>query len=693
MFWITIAWMNWHRSFEVIGKVEKPTDLQKSNSSSSGKKAVWIQPDDTTDDDTDIGFLKNMMTTNGLTYKKLTSEDQCFYIARYACKSTFWGSIQGDTTIRVGEGEKYKLTVVPSRNDSFYLSKCKSNTYLVIGEAGIPQFVGNGKGSELSIYEQPFGVDGGLVIGMSGDTVRSMGVVANIFIRYVEHHDIATRLDAVWSFISVSKPVMEYPKWIHILKGSTHRKANVTTNGPGCIRKFRGCCFLKRKVPAINILNKGDSGIPKGIAALVVSSLVTLPRRLYLLEKSLFNKKSIDVVITTDCHISFLQSRLEGNVAAWLIGPSAHFLKDFIEINLRVTLSVHWMFRNLHKDWYFIVDDDTLVFADNLRWVLRAFPDPQEQYYYVGHTSEWNEKTMYHGDMPFGGGGIAISAAIRNNWIQFFRRENPSRDWLASGHWSHSGGDGAVCRLTSWVMSNRGEDRIFTEVRGFHQLDILGNQGIEDILKKECPLCPSELEQPGAWFDDVISAQPVITLHHMGVISRGSLFPNVSGDATIPKLFSSYNSLPNPLLFLRRHCFEISDYTTCINFGRSVQIYKGITPEKAMSPLKKESAVGKDAPEKMLRMSLVQAVELSLLGTTYWNENSNKNRQEYSASVLTPDQTFTKAITTFSSNAVEVSLHFADSPVATATIDISHLLSPSTIAINNKEFDTKKYTR
>eukprot|EP01060_Flectonema_neradi_P004107 TRINITY_DN1269_c2_g3_i1.p1 TRINITY_DN1269_c2_g3~~TRINITY_DN1269_c2_g3_i1.p1 ORF type:complete len:733 (+),score=143.02 TRINITY_DN1269_c2_g3_i1:100-2298(+) len=696
--WVTVGGVNWYHSLSFLSSKPPVKELIPS-SDSTNTTDTSNTPSPTYDPDDDVGDITNPLTLSSPLYRRLKGGvESCFFIARYSCRSTYWGEVKGDISARLGDKESYQLTPVPNKNESFYLSKCNQEMFLVIGDAGIPQFAGIGKGTELTVFQNPFGVDDALMITISGDTGRSLGSVAGVYIRYVEHNDVATRLDALWHFVSITESV-EYPNWVHILKGSTIKKANVTTNGPNCVRSFRGCCFLKRTVPDLlidrsnnNNNNDNNNNKQQQIATLVVSSLVTLPRRLELLEKSLFNKPNIDVVITTDCHISFLQDRLEGHVAAWLIGPVAHFLKDFTEINLRVSLAVHWMFRKLRKDWYFIVDDDTLVFTENLKWLLRAFPEPGEKHYYIGHTSEWDEKTLYHGDMAFGGGGIVVSAAIRKVWNSQFRRENPSKEFVLSGHWSHSGGDGAVCRLTSLVMSRAGVQKYFTEVRGFHQLDILGNQGIEEVLTKDCPHCPSEFDQSGAWFDDVISKQPVFTLHHIGVIMSGSLFPNVSGPASIPILFSAYNALPSPLLFLRRHCTDITGFTVCVNFGRSIQLFQGIAHSEAMNVLLKESAVnGLDVPEKMRRMSLVDPVRLSLVGTVYWDQqNDNSSVQVYSASTTTERQTFVKAVTTFSPNDVNfvvLSVYFEDGTAATKKIDITHLTVPSEVSVNDQQFD------
>ena len=375
----------------------------------------------------------------------------------------------------------------------------------------------------------------------------------------------------------------------------------ITPDGKPCDKAFHGCCNPKprsfRTIPKW----KGAGNI----ALLVVSSLFTFAKRRAMLEKWVFDEMFSSISITLDCKgdVDRPWEAQEGHDThiTWLLGPQGVPPPRYSEVTVRVLMAAHWVFANKPFSYTFMVDDDTLVLPRSLKWVLSGLPDPSENLLYVGHTSEWYEKTVYHGDMAFGGGGSLFSSALTKRWNGHWgglgdgtQNRSAIETMLKSGECSHSGGDGAVCRCM--VAAGRSEET-FIDWPGFHQLDIVGTKEMLKILKKTCSDCPSMADQTLPWVLDSISQQPVVTIHHLLATEPNSIIPGTSAERAAHILFDSEKKHPGLLPF-RRKCGSVGKYTVCINFGLTVQIFANLINEFAAKYLIRtfDKQVGVDVP-------------------------------------------------------------------------------------------------
>ena len=635
----------------------------------------------------------------------------CFQIRNYDCRNCDWVCDNCPNKIRSGGkiGLKFRFEASEDDNKKVRIQHCKDKHKYISVNWGTRNLRISPSGSMFKIlrYNEHHLIETSLMktnppyaIVPIEDPSMAVCVKGGMFVE-VHNATALTNLDGLWSFTDA---VQEFPKFVHSFRTIADRTA-VKKFEPGCISQHKGCCSPKRFHPK---LNEPVTTSKPVIAALLTSSRNTLRKRMKFIKRWLF-AGDFQAVVTTDCFMpSMVRTLEEYGTFAWLVGPVGTSIKGFSEVSARVPLSIHWMMRNMDPDWFFVVDDDTLVFTHNLFWGLSAFPSPRKVHYLVGHTSEWYQKTVYHGDMPYGGGGVVISSAFKSLWLKKWGEvDNPASSWIQSGEWNHYGGDGALCRLLSWIMREEyGEKRIgyFAEIRGFHQMDLVTSDKILQTVRKTCPVCPSVFNQIGHWFDDVISSQPVITLHHLGAARLGSIFPGERGEPSMENLQNSYFLL-HPFVFLRRVCSGVQHsllrLTLCVNFGRSIQLYdsSGLSPEKAMSVLQKTSMKGnKKEQEKVINMALGKAALSAHIATVYAvQEGSSKEMQLYRASTLQPAPTPSNSnpsivVTATVGFKLEsrpafacVTLNFNDSSSAFLEIDISHLLKPGVQLTEGKE--------
>eukprot|EP01060_Flectonema_neradi_P002789 TRINITY_DN11762_c0_g3_i1.p1 TRINITY_DN11762_c0_g3~~TRINITY_DN11762_c0_g3_i1.p1 ORF type:complete len:738 (+),score=108.77 TRINITY_DN11762_c0_g3_i1:53-2266(+) len=619
----------------------------------------------------------------------------CIHIQHYSCPSYGWTSASSDLRyILLGGANRhvnFKLVPVSESETEtlYFLRHCTpdesspSSRYLA---------------AERDVYvkEQTSGDAQKFKIGMSSSLVNGLGFYI------ATNEDTPSYIVDRGGRVGISlKPNQtdnkgtwtllppKLPDFIHFLEAIPRFTSVKGKAINGCIKKYKGCCFPKRFSPK---LRKPAADERPVIAPIITSSKNTLPSRYEVLENWMFHK-SLKPVITTDCYMPTMLERFTKNrPAAWLVGPTGPSIKGHAEVVLRVTLAVHWAVHNMEVEWFFVCDDDTLVFPENLFWVAAHFEKPKDVPYYVGHTTEWHKKSRYHGDMAFGGGGALLSAAIQKEWAaKWNNMPSNAISWLDSGNWNHAGGDGSVCRLATWLLeeSHGPNYGFYAETRGFHQFDLIGSDHILKDVSKTCPRCPPIFDQIGHWIDSAVSERPVVTLHHLGGIRHGSVFPNLDGAQTMLRLYKGYFACHHHM-FLRRVCAPnpVGNFTFCINFGRSVQIYSSnILPEEAMVVLKYWDYRGRQNPELLSKLMITSGPWDGHIDTAYFEESDSQNRQLYRPTDETPAPTpvrkgtemFVKEISVsveLDKGTAEAVFTMPDDSTSSAKVNIAHLLTP-----------------
>eukprot|EP00754_Rhynchopus_humris_P028400 Rhum_TRINITY_DN15152_c0_g2::Rhum_TRINITY_DN15152_c0_g2_i4::g.140667::m.140667 len=427
--------------------------------------------------------------------------------------------------------------------------------------------------------------------------------------------------------------------------GSPLRYPEKVWNSPDgriCDRSRHGCCWPRPVQSFVQPTTADRDRFPREksdvarLTVVIVSSRFTFERRSKLLERWVFDTSLVSqLVISLDCECEALDEWLdwgpEKAKVDWLVGPTGAPPHRYTEVAVRVLMMMHWTFARHEEDWTMMVDDDSLVYGRSLAWVLAALPDPKTTPLYVGHTSEWYAKTLYHGDMAFGGGGTLVSRAAAKQWLQRWGTHDGTADrspvdaMLRSGECSHSGGDGAVCRCV--VASVGREKEVFVDWKGFHQFDVVGTKALPEMLRPSCPNCPRVETMTGLFLLDTIGAQPVVTLHHLFATGPGHVYPGLSPGQAMDRMSQAYEVHPD-LLPLRRMCGNGDAHTRCINFGLALQLFESsVTAEDAMILLDKRRPGGpvdvplKETPQDNLDWVQPRKVLQSLQCTLFYTHS------------------------------------------------------------------------
>ena len=465
------------------------------------------------------------------------------------------------------------------------------------------------------------------------------------------------RIDATWALVKVAKedghPAKERKlregRRLFVLKadnvGFPRRYREKVVNSPDgrvCDPSHHGCCWPRPVQTFVQPTTADRDRFPREksdvarLTVVIVSSRRTFETRKHLLARWVFDTSLVSqLVISLDCECDALDEWLnwgpEKAKVDWLVGPTGAPPHRYSEVTVRVLMMMHWTFARHEEDWTMMVDDDSLVYGRSLAWVLAALPDPKTTPLYVGHTTEWHAKTLYHGDMAFGGGGTLVSRAAAQKWLHMWGTHDGTEDrsatdtMLRSGECSHSGGDGAVCRCV--VASVGREKEVFIDWKGFHQFDVVGTGALPEMLRPTCPNCPRADEMTGLFLLDTIGAQPVVTLHHLFATGSGQVYPGLLAGEAIALMSRAYEVHPD-LLPLRRLCGSGEGHTRCINFGFALQLFENsVTAEDAMILLDKRRPGGpvdvplKETPQDNLDWVQPRKVLKSLQCTLFYTHS------------------------------------------------------------------------
>eukprot|EP01063_Lacrimia_lanifica_P020757 TRINITY_DN28050_c0_g1_i1.p1 TRINITY_DN28050_c0_g1~~TRINITY_DN28050_c0_g1_i1.p1 ORF type:complete len:785 (+),score=294.60 TRINITY_DN28050_c0_g1_i1:3-2357(+) len=408
-----------------------------------------------------------------------------------------------------------------------------------------------------------------------------------------------------------------------------------TPEQPDCSKFHRGCCTPPR-IPGFKQPTTGtaaflgreaakmDGGADAAnIHLLIISSAKTYPKRGDLirswvtLESSQGTRVYSKVYISVDCRFRALYDpatnyeRSDANVQ-WLLGPKGPPPVEFSSaLQVRVMAATDHMMVQGGFDWYYMVDDDSYVFPDAALWVVSQVPAPETTPYMIGHSSEWAMKINLHGAMPFGGGGVFINRKAAEAWRMKFPETETIlnvRKMLGSGRCSSAGGDGAVCRCMNWAMLDAAHPgapsadiaktpAYYINWRGMHQLDTSDGHFKEapSWYNSACPDCPTYEDLISLWLLDVVSQTPTVTIHHLLGWNKGKVFPGLGGREISALLAAALSELP-PLLWNRRLCGRANaQFTVCVNFGYSLQVFPGsVDPDTATTLLERRRVSSND---------------------------------------------------------------------------------------------------
>ena len=205
--------------------------------------------------------------------------------------------------------------------------------------------------------------------------------------------------NVTWMFTE-SADIVDPNESVHFLESPIDSKVKLPPpvfDDEHCHRGHKGCCSAKDTrfiTPTESSLGPYTS---HDVTVLVVSSFNTIAARKPLLERWLIHgiRNNIgpwkQAVITLDCYSHDIDTSWPHT--DWLVGPSFTDSPEGISVNtIRVNIALHWMFlkyvvlseleqlcfqlvqqnQNSHRKsaFYFMVDDDTLVFSNHMTWAL-----------------------------------------------------------------------------------------------------------------------------------------------------------------------------------------------------------------------------------------------------------------------------------------------------------------------------------
>ncbi|KAK1265282.1 hypothetical protein QJS04_geneDACA011336 [Acorus gramineus] len=195
--------------------------------------------------------------------------------------------------------------------------------------------------------------------------------------------------------------------------------------------------------------------------------------------------------------------------------------------------------------WLVMVDDDTVVFVENLVEVLNKYD--HRGYFYLGGVSECVSQTATHSfELAFGGAGFAMSWPLARGFSRI-------ADECLKRYPDLYGGD----HVTMSCVSELGV--AVTHHPGFHQFDLRGD--ISGYLSAH----------PKA---------PLLTFHHVDVLEP--IFPSMDGLSSLRHLMSAAAADSSRLL-QQFFCYHNNNtWSFSLSFGYSVHLYEKLIPPSVL---------------------------------------------------------------------------------------------------------------
>ncbi|GAV80000.1 DUF604 domain-containing protein [Cephalotus follicularis] len=216
-------------------------------------------------------------------------------------------------------------------------------------------------------------------------------------------------------------------------------------------------------------------------------------------------------------------------------------------IQVRIYRSIWDTFKLGAKDvrWYVMLDDDSLLFVDNLVEVLSKYD--HTKYHYLGTNSECVKSNFdFSFEMGFGGAGYALSYSL-------VEAVAPRIDACIERYPYLHVSD----QLSSSCLADLRVD--LTLNKGFHQVDLHGD--ISGLLSSH----------PNT---------PALTLHHFQTIDP--IFPNMNRTESVNRLMKAAKTDQSRLLQQTICYHRETNWSFSISWGYSAHIYENIIPRSVL---------------------------------------------------------------------------------------------------------------
>ena len=347
--------------------------------------------------------------------------DVCYAMQGHACSQVEWLRGPMNAEVKIGEGDALQLKIVPGLwgTGTISLLSCmeKKPHYVTYTGCDI-QVTAEGddewyKRSASFIRHVDWFFNGFFALEAADFKGRFIANKNNILVLETQDDRSGFRLDASWVFAAGGNRVKErtLPMSVHmlsppILQGTLDVVPQVFEEGEECSRDHKGCCSATDSDFTMPTSNELGPYHHKAHDACVVavSSVRTIGARKSLLKRWLFDRLRAAlgpwkrVVITLDCFTEEIDTSYP--MTDWLVGPFGSTPGGIAPIAIRVNLALHWTFqtyvfdacfffflvlfffsflmdtnnyqKNSHRDtaFYFMTDDDTMVFSNHLIWAL-----------------------------------------------------------------------------------------------------------------------------------------------------------------------------------------------------------------------------------------------------------------------------------------------------------------------------------
>ncbi|XP_057512323.1 uncharacterized protein LOC130794424 isoform X2 [Actinidia eriantha] len=214
---------------------------------------------------------------------------------------------------------------------------------------------------------------------------------------------------------------------------------------------------------------------------------------------------------------------------------------------IRIARIIVETFRAENKNvrWYVMVDDDTVLFINNLVEVLAKYD--HRKYYYIGKNSECVVNNVQGSfEMAFGGAGYALSYPLAEALVTNF-------DLCIKRYPYLYGSD----HILQSCVADLGVS--LTLEKGFHQIDLRGD--ISGLLSAH-------------------PQSPFLSLHHLEAVNP--IFPFLNRYDSINHLMKAAQADESRLLQQTACYHKRRNWTFSVSWGYSAQIYENIFPPSVL---------------------------------------------------------------------------------------------------------------
>ncbi|XAR60650.1 O-fucosylpeptide 3-beta-N-acetylglucosaminyltransferase [Bertholletia excelsa] len=218
---------------------------------------------------------------------------------------------------------------------------------------------------------------------------------------------------------------------------------------------------------------------------------------------------------------------------------------------IRMVLTIVELVKDEKARWFVMMDDDTVIFVDNLVEVLGKYD--HRRYFYVGASSESISSNFFHSfEMAFGGGGYALSRPLAEALAK-------NMDICIRRYPTLYGSDHIVQSFAADFGVS------LTQEKGFLQIDL--HRDISGFLSA----LPQSL---------------LLSLHHFDAAEP--IFPFMTREQSLAHLMKAAKTDESRLL-QQTICYHVAhNWTVSISWGYSVQVYDGFRqPSVLQRPLEK----------------------------------------------------------------------------------------------------------